>query len=529
MKFTKLLSLIILLSITFSCTEPLKKSTELVYSSSLSNVIPIPTEVLKSDGFFLINKETSFVFDGDLQNSANYFNEYLKKGLGYYLPNEVEFNLSNLFEPTRSIVFSVNDSISNVEGYRITISESKLLVEAKSDDGAFFAFQTLRQILPASFENEKYEKDQVQLDLYKIEDAPEYSYRGFMLDVARHFHSVSDVKHLIDLLSIYKINTLHLHLTDDQGWRIEIKSWPNLTAHGGKSSVKNEKGGFYTQEEYLEIQEYALKNHITIIPEIDMPGHTNAALSSYAELNCNGKATKPYYGTRVGFSSLCVDKDITYKFLDDVIGELSELTLGEYIHIGGDESHSTKKSDYIPFIKRAIDIVKSHDKKVIGWDEIAHSEIDEETIVQFWSKVGNAKLGASKGSKIIMSPAVKIYLDMKYNDSTKLGITWAGRNPVDDSYNWNPESYIKGVNRDDILGVEAPLWSETVVNKEDMEFLLFPRLPGVAETAWSKQKNRVWDSYKLRLVSHKERFEILKINYYKSPVVDWDVIVDTSN
>ncbi len=521
MNFIKLLSLIIIISITYSCNEPLKGSSDLIYLPTTLNVIPIPNEVSKSIGSFVIDKETSFVYDEEIKNSAKLFNQYLSKGLGYKLKGEIEFSFSNLFKQTRSVVFSVNDSITSTEGYRITISEQKLLVESSTDKGAFLAVQTLRQILPTSFENSTYREEQINLELLKINDSPEYSYRGFMLDVARHFHSVDDVKHLIDLLAIYKINTLHLHLSDDQGWRIEIKSWTNLTDHGSKSSVKNEKGGFYTQEDYKEIQKYALKHHITIIPEIDMPGHTNAALSSYAELNCNGKATKPYYGTKVGFSTLCIDKDITYKFLDDVIGELAKITLGEYIHIGGDESHSTKESDYIPFIKRAIDIVKSHNKKVIGWDEIANTQIDKETVVQFWGKAKNAKLGAKKGSKIIMSPSDKIYLDIKYNDSTKIGITWAGLNPVDDAYNWNPESFIEGVTRDNILGIEAPLWSETVVTRADMEFLVFPRLLGVAEIAWSKPGNRDWNSYKLRLAKQKERFEVLNINYYKSPVIEW--------
>ena len=521
MNFIKLVSLITIISFSSSCIRSLKESSELVYSPSSVNVIPAPNEVAKSDGFFKINKRTSFVFDDSLRKSAEFLDQYLSNGLGYKLRQDSTFSLVELFTPTRYVMLSVNDSITNAEGYRITISEQKLLIEASTDKGAFFAVQTIRQLLPASFENGTYGDNMVKLDLLKIEDSPEYAYRGFMLDVARHFYSVEDVKHLIDLLSVYKINTLHLHLSDDQGWRIEIKSWPNLTTHGSKSSVKNEKGGFYTQDDYKEIQNYASKHQITIIPEIDMPGHTNAALSSYAELNCDNKVTKPYHGTKVGFSSLCVDKEITYEFLDDVIGELADITTGDYIHIGGDESHSTKKSDYITFIERAITIVKSHDKKVIGWDEIAHSDIDSETIVQYWGKAKNAKLGVSKGAKIIMSPSDKIYLDIKYNDSTKLGITWAGRNPVDDAYNWNPESFIKGVDRGDIFGIEAPLWSETIVTRSDMEFLLFPRLPGVAETAWSKQDKRNWDNYKLRLAKQKERFEVLEINYYRSPLVDW--------
>ena len=493
------------------------KEMPLVYSPTSLDIIPIPNTVLKvqdslgvSQGFFEIDKETSILFDAQLSNSANFLSDFLSKGLGFQFIEKAS---------KKAIVFSVNDTIVGDEAYRITISPQKLLIESKNDKGAFNAVQTLRQILPPSFENASYGKDKVKIDLLKIEDAPEYVYRGFMLDVARHFFTVDEVKRTIDLLAIYKINTLHLHLTDDQGWRIEIKSWPKLTEIGSTSSVKNEKTGFYTQDDYKEIQAYAKKHNIVVIPEIDMPGHTNAALASYAELNCDGKTTKLYKGTKVGFSSLCVDKDITYKFIDDVFGELAEITTGDYIHIGGDESHSTKKEDYKVFIKKAINIVKSKGKKVIGWDEIANADIDTATVVHYWGKVKNAKLAVTKGSKVIMSPSDKIYLDIKYNDSTKLGLTWAGRNPTDDAYDWNPETLVDGITRNDIFGIEAPLWSETVVKSADIEFLVFPRLPGVAEIAWSKTSDRNWETYKLRLKKQQERFEALGINYFKTPLV----------
>ena len=525
MKLYKSIAIIFFAISLVSCGSELKDSRELKYLPSTVSVIPIPNSVLKAEGFFEIDKETSISFDESFKESANFLNTYLERGLKFKLKNISEFKFYQFYNH-RSISFVSDNSIVNPEGYRITISEKELLIEASTGKGAFYAVQTLRQLLPSSFEDSTYKKERVKLDLYKIEDKPLYSYRGFMLDVARHFHSVKDVKHMIDLLSIYKINTLHLHLTDDQGWRIEIKSWPNLTVHGSKSSVKNEKGGFYTQDDYKEIQSYATKHKIMVIPEIDIPGHTNAALSSYAELNCDGVATKPYYGTKVGFSSLCVDKDITYKFIDDVFRELSEITTGEYIHIGGDESHSTKKSDYIPFVKRVIGIVKSHNKKVIGWDEIATSDIDSTVIVQFWGKADNAKIAVEKGAKVIMSPSDRIYLDIKYNDSTKIGLTWAGRNPVDDAYNWKVDGYVKGVQTNNILGIEAPLWSETVVTRADMEFLVFPRLIGVAEIAWSKEEDRNWESYNLRLAKQKYRLEALKVNFFKSDKVNWS---NTSN
>ena len=188
--------------------------------------------------------------------------------------------------------------------------------------------------------------------------------------MARHFFSVEDVKRYIDLIASYKINKLHLHLTDDQGWRIEIKSWPKLTEIGSTSAVGGDQGGFYTQAQYRDIVAYAKLHQITIIPEIDMPGHTNAALASYPELNCDGKARDLYTGMKVGFSTLCVDSEITYTFLDDVIRELVSLTDGDYIHLGGDESHVTPKEDYNLFLTKAQAIVKKYGKNVMGWEDI---------------------------------------------------------------------------------------------------------------------------------------------------------------
>jgi len=319
---------------------------------------------------------------------------------------------------------------------------------------------------------------------------------------------------------------LHLHLSDDQGWRIEIKSWPNLTTHGGSLEVGGGEGGFYTQEQYTDIVNYAKDRFVTIVPEIDMPGHTNAALSSYAELNIGGKATELYTGTKVGFSTLNTKSEVTYKFIDDVIRELAALTPGEYIHIGGDESHSTKKEDYIAFMNRVQDIAVLHGKKVLAWDEIALTTIKPGTIAQVWASEENAKLAVGQGAKILMAPAKKAYLDMQYDKTTKLGLHWAAYIEVDAGYSWDPATYISGIGQEHIVGIEAPLWSETVTNMEDIEYLVFPRLPGYAEIGWTPSAARNWEEYKLRLAKHGERFSALDINYYQSKLVPWPVAAE---
>ena len=317
------------------------------------------------------------------------------------------------------------------------------------------------------------------------------------------------------------MNYLHIHLTDDQGWRIEIKKWPNLTTYGGSTEVGGGKGGFFTQEDYKEIVKYAADRFITIVPEIDLPGHTNAALASYPELNCDGKATKLYTGTEVGFSTLCTRNEKTYEFVDDVIKELVAMTPGPYIHIGGDESHSTKKEDYIYFVDRAQDIVNKHGKIMMGWDEVTEISLKPNSIAQFWAEKDNAKAAVKQNVKVLMSPASKAYLDMKYDSTTTLGLNWAGFIEVDSGYIWNPATLVNGVNKENILGVECPLWTETVTDMDELEYLVFPRLLGYAEIGWTKQENRNWEDYKIRLGNHQARLEALGINYYPSKLVPW--------
>ncbi|MEL6589292.1 MAG: family 20 glycosylhydrolase, partial [Bacteroidota bacterium] len=321
----------------------------------------------------------------------------------------------------------------------------------------------------------------------------------------------------------YKFNALHLHLTDDQGWRIEIKSWPKLTEVGGSTEVGGGEGGFYTQEEYSEIVNYAGERFIMIIPEIDVPGHTNAALVSYPELNCNPKDPNPklYTGIEVGFSTLCTDKEVVYQFMDDVIREVAAITAAPYFHIGGDESHATAKEDYVPFIERMQEIVHKHGKVMVGWDEIVNAKLDQSSIPQFWDSEENAKAAVAQNTKVIMSPAKRVYLDMQYDSTTQYGLHWAAYIEVDDSYNWEPTTYTEGIGREDIFGIETPLWSETVTNIDEAEYMIFPRLPGIAEIAWSPAEVRDWETYKVRLGKQKARFEAMDINYYPSERVPW--------
>jgi hexosaminidase len=510
------LPLVLLVAVIISCNN--QHEPALSYAESL---IPKPVSVTYNSGSFALDDKTTIFTLGDgpeIRKIATQLAGILKPATGFQLTVS-----AGTTTPTKGNIYLALNGNATLgdEGYTLNISSENIQLSAAKPAGLFRGIQTIRQLLPPSIEMSSVQSEKWIIPSVNITDKPEYAYRGSMLDVARHFFSVEDVKRYIDLIAAYKMNVMHLHLSDDQGWRIEIKSWPKLTEIGGSTQVGGGKGGFYTQEQYKDIVQYAADRYIMIIPEIDMPGHTNAALASYPELNCNDTATKLYSGIEVGFSTLCTNKDVTYKFIDDVIRELSALTPGPYIHIGGDESHATKKEDYIPFINKVQPIVTKYGKQVIGWDEIALSTLQPNTTVQFWADADNSKLAVKQGAKVIMSPAKKAYLDMQYDSTSKLGLHWAGYIEVDTAYIWDPAKYADSIQRENIAGIEAPLWTETVITMDDIEYLVFPRLPGYAEIGWSPSKDRNWDEYKKRLASHGPRMKAMNIDFYASKTVPW--------
>lgn len=476
----------------------------------MHNLIPKPATITMSEGGFLLSSETKIVSgsEGAIRAIGLLLAEYIEQHTNLNLAVvDAHQNLGNIHLTLNG------DTRLGEEGYELIVDPYGIRIQANLPAGLFYGIQTLRQMLSTH-------QTSLNLPAVSITDSPRFSWRGAMLDVARHFFCVEDVKRFIDLIAHYKINRLHLHLTDDQGWRIEIKSWPKLTEIGAQTQVNGGGGGFYTQAEYQEIVAYAASRYVMIIPEIDTPGHTNAALASYAELNVSEEAPNLYEGTEVGFSSLGVHMEVTYKFLDDVVRELAEITPAPYFHIGGDETHATPKEDFKTFIKLMQKIVYAHNKIAIGWAEIGEVELNPQTIAQHWQ--GAAYKGAKEqGNKFIISPGNKTYLDMKYAEDTPLGLTWAGLISVKDGYSWEPGSYMDGLEESDILGIEAPLWTETVVTMKDIEFMVFPRLPGLAELAWSP-KGLSWDEYKVRLSKHGEHMSKLGINFFKSPDVDWE-------
>jgi hexosaminidase len=407
------------------------------------------------------------------------------------------------------------------EGYQLTVTPDSIRLAANRPAGLFHGIQTIRQLLPVDIESDiGIDRNQWTIPAVTITDYPRFAWRGAMLDVARHFFTPKEVQQYIDLLAMYKMNVLHLHLADDQGWRIQLNSRPRLTEVGSVSQVGGGTGGFFTQQDYQNIIRYAAARYIMVVPEIDMPAHSNGGLTGYPEFGCSDRPTAQYTGTDVGWSSLCVVKEATYAYVDDIVREISALTPGPYFHIGGDEVATLTNEQYVKFVERAQAIVNKYGKRMIGWEEIAKARLLPTTLDQMW-KSDTAKAAVSQGAKLILSPANKIYLDMKYTPATELGLNWAAYVEVRDAYDWDPATFLKGVTEQSIVGVEAPIWSETVRNIGAVMFLALPRMPAVAELGWTPQTTRSWQSFRSRLVTHEPRWQYLGWNYYRSPQLPW--------
>ncbi|WP_426364001.1 beta-N-acetylhexosaminidase [Streptomyces sp. E-08] len=493
----------------------------------LGRIVPVPASVAPGGEPYTLTAATRIGIDEDSVESraiGRYLAGLLRPATGFPLPVVDDAAAGRGIR----LRLDPDDTGLGDEGYRLSSGPDGLTLTAREPAGLFRGVQTLRQQLPSAVERKSVQPGPWKIAGGTVVDTPRYAYRGAMLDVARHFFSVDEVKRYIDQLALYKVNTLHLHLSDDQGWRIAIDSWPRLTTHGGSTEVGGGPGGFYTKAQYREIVEYAASRYQEVIPEIDMPGHTNAALASYADLTCDGAAPPLYTGTKVGFSSLCVPKAVTYDFVDDVVREIAALTPGRYLHIGGDEAHSTSHADYVTFMDKVQPVVARYGKTVVGWHQLTGATPAKGALVQYWGldrtpaeEKERVAAAARNGTGLILSPADRTYLDMKYTKDTPLGLAWAGYVEVRRSYDWNPATYLAGAPESAVRGVEAPLWTETLASAADLDVMAFPRLPGVAELGWSPESARDWDTYKVRLAEQAPRFDALGISWYRSPEVPW--------
>lgn len=495
--------------------------------TSSVGLVPIPARISSRDGgVFAFSPETPVV-----SRSASGAASRIAEALGW---------LGTSAETPRLIVELDSTAAPSPEGYSLQVTADSILLLAPTDAGLFYGAQTLRQLAA---------QQPGGITPVDIADFPRYTYRGFMLDVARHFHPVSTVKAVIDRMALLKLNHLHLHLTDDQGWRIEIRSRPKLTELAAQSEVGGGPGGFYTQDDYREIVSYAAERFITVVPEFDMPGHTHAVSLAYPELIEQPALVpivveqaeelglslpvfgEPYTDYVVGHSSLKTASPEVDAFVADVVREIAELTPGPYLHIGGDECHGTPKDAFLGFVARAARITAATGKTLIGWHEMgACRDLPEDTVGQFWGLTdddGSASVPtrtfAELGGQVILSPADAIYVDHKYAADDPIGLVWAnGPTTVADSYNWEPDELIDGIEGPAILGLEAALWTETVESLAHIDWLMLPRTAAAAAKAWSPRGASEWESFRARVGAQAPLWRGEGIGFFESPEIDWD-------
>jgi hexosaminidase len=449
------------------------------------------------------------------------------------------------------------------EGYQLDVTSGGVQLQALAPAGLFYGVQTLRQLLPPWVESATVQAGPWAAPAVHITDYPRYPYRGVMLDIARHFEPPSAVKRLIDGASAFKVNVLHLHVSDDQGFRIAINGRPELTDIGSQFSVNNDPGGHWSQAEYTDVVNYAAAHYMTVVPEVDSPGHNNAIIMSYntgptppypvyPDINCSNKHPPVWNLTgAVGYSALCPDSPNTWDIMTDIIGQLSSLSPGPYYHLGGDEVPATLLTapQYDGFIDRESSIITALGKAPMGWADISSAGFapsdSPSAVAQFWSNGSptgtggdTARVAVQKGMKVVMSPANHTYLDMKYNSTTPLGQTWACSTGCDvmSFYNWGTTAptgdlatYIPArgslpaVTDANIIGLEGPIWTETLVNIQDVEFMTFPRLPVLAELGWSPVAGRSFNEFATRLAAQGARWMLKGTNFYASSQVPWRI------
>jgi hexosaminidase len=524
-------------------------------------IIPKPLELTSLTGEFTIDAQTKILIPkgaAEIRPLAEMLAERVLVTSGIKLPIEEADLPSTLVPANKTIVFApykeqvMNKMLGN-EDYILKADTKGVILAGATGKGEFYALQSLLQLLPPQIFSSSLEKGtKLTVPACTIFDRPRYGHRGSMLDVARHFFPVSFVKRYIDLLALHKMNRFHWHLTDDQGWRIEIKKYPKLTEIGSKrkESMKGHyndwkfdgtpHGGFYTQEEIKDVIAYAQKKYITIIPEIEMPGHALAALASYPELACTEKSLKggPFEVTGIWgvHDDVFCPTETTFKFLEDVLAEVIALFPSEYVHIGGDECPKTawKQSAFCQalmkkeglknehelqsyFIKHFDKFLTSKGKKIIGWDEILEGGISPNATIMSWRGVEGGIAATQQNHDAIMTPTGFCYLDYYQSDPSTEPLAIGGYLPLEKVYSYDPmPKALTPEQAKHILGVQANLWTEYIQTPSQVEYMAYPRACAIAETGWTSAKLKDYDDFTTRLKIHFERLRYLAVNYARS-------------
>ena len=506
-------------------------------------VVPLPQEITITEGTnFTLDETVAIAYQGDeaMKQNATFLAEYIKEKVGLDLP--ITNQSSN-----KAIRLSVENSGDNPEGYQLTVSADGIAIIGASPAGVFYGIQTLRKALPVT-------KGKAKLPAVEINDYPRFSYRGAHLDVSRHFFTIDSIKRFIDILALHNINRFHWHLTDDQGWRFEMKKYPKLStiaAERSETVIGRNSGEYdgqhygpfqYTQDDCREIVAYAAERHITVIPEIDLPGHMQAALAAYPEFGCTGGPYEVWKMWGVSENVLCAGNDATLGFIEDVLTEIVDVFPSEYIHVGGDECPKTEwekcpkcqarikalglKDDdkhsaemYLQsfVISHAEKFLNSKGRKIIGWDEILEGELAPTATVHSWRGISGGLEAAKKGHNCIMSPNTFMYFDYyqtKHTADEPLAI--GGYVPVETVYNYEPmHPSLTPEQQKHIIGVQANLWTEYIHTFTHVEYMELPRMAALCEVQWCKPENKDFEDFKQRIIPLVELYDIKGYNYAK--------------
>jgi hexosaminidase len=521
------------------------------------NIIPKPVEIKEGSGDFTLTKSTSIIANAAESHNADMLNFYLKKLYGFTLA--VKNN--SLKKDSRNSIILENSkkAADKKDEYHLAVTKDKINIEGISNEAVFYGIQTLLQLLPT--DNSSSINNGFQLPQVTITDYPRFQYRGMHLDVGRHFFGPNEVKKYIDYLAFHKFNTFHWHLTEDQGWRIEIKRYPKLTSVGGFRNgtvighypgTGNDSihyGGFYTQKEVKEIVKYAQDRYIIIIPEIEMPGHSSAAIAAYPQLSCfpdedtQIKPNIPWAGSRKVkqvqqtwgvFPDVYCPTEYTFKFIENVLDEVMTLFPSKYIHIGGDECPKTywKRSEFCQklikeknlkdeeglqsyFIRRIEKYVNSKGRKIIGWDEILQGGLAPNATIMSWRGESGGIAAAQQHHDVIMTPGKYVYFDhaqIKNEDSVTIG----GYLPIDTVYNYEPvPKELKADEAKYVLGAQGNVWTEYIGNESKLEYMIFPRMSALSEVLWSPKELRDLNDFDKRLPAMIKRYDLWGTNYCK--------------
>ena len=517
--------LFLIISLFFSCKQETIQLKEI-------GIIPKPLFQEMNKGVFVLDENIRFISDTELNQVSDYLKLYIEENY------QVSFTPQ---KESKKIVFTSNDSISNEEGYELKIGENSILIASKNSKGAFYAVQSLLQLMPI-----KSNGLAIAIPCLELQDEPQFKYRGMHLDVGRHFFSVDFIKKYIDLIARLKMNTFHWHLTEDQGWRIEIKKYPKLqeiaafrneTLVGHYNNQPHQfdgkkYGGFYTQEQIKEVVAYANTRQVTIIPEIEMPGHSQAAIAAYPALGCTGEQVE--VATKWGvFDEVYCPKESTFKFLEDVIDEVVTLFPGKYIHIGGDEAPKTnwKRCAHCQrlikekglkdehglqsyFIARMEKYINSKGKQIIGWDEILEGGLAPNATVMSWRGTSGAIEAAKEGHDVILTPGSHCYFDHYQSEDENEPLAIGGFLPLEKVYHFNPiPEELTDKEATYVLGAQGNVWTEYMQTEKQVEYMAFPRVVALSEVVWSSPENKNYTDFINRLEQYQKRLDQLDINY----------------